>query len=366
MSTIVTRAGKGSALTFDQVDANFTNLNNDKIQSGNTVAALTIINATLTSATITGLTSPLPVTSGGTGASTPEGARANLGLGTNYATAAQGAKADTALQPSNIGTTVQAYSSNLSSIAFDANGNIIANILPRTNTLAGLIALQATGRGELSSATDVPAIVQFNGAASSGVAAVYSPMSPGVWEDSTNTLRPKTGTTSELQITGITNGTGSSANVAISGANATTEVQAGSVSIKGGTNSTGTAVNGRVNGDIIIEIPFSGNTNPVGQGTLYLRAAGGSEVISMSSLAALTSSPNDILTPIVGFFGRSYAPCQGPAYINASIASPNTMTAVGGAAVTADNTFNGGGDNNSGYTIGQIVRALKNYGLLAE
>lgn len=32
MSTIVTRAGKGSALTHNEVDANFTNLNNDKLQ----------------------------------------------------------------------------------------------------------------------------------------------------------------------------------------------------------------------------------------------------------------------------------------------------------------------------------------------
>jgi len=42
MSTIVTRSGKGSPLTHVEVDANFTNLNTDKIQSGNTVAALTI------------------------------------------------------------------------------------------------------------------------------------------------------------------------------------------------------------------------------------------------------------------------------------------------------------------------------------
>lgn len=32
MTTIVTRAGKGSALTFTEGDANFTNLNNDKIE----------------------------------------------------------------------------------------------------------------------------------------------------------------------------------------------------------------------------------------------------------------------------------------------------------------------------------------------
>jgi hypothetical protein len=42
MSTIVTRSGKGSPLTHNEVDANFSNLNTDKIQSGNTVAALTI------------------------------------------------------------------------------------------------------------------------------------------------------------------------------------------------------------------------------------------------------------------------------------------------------------------------------------
>lgn len=33
MSTIVTRAGKGSALTHNEVDANFVNLNNDKLEA---------------------------------------------------------------------------------------------------------------------------------------------------------------------------------------------------------------------------------------------------------------------------------------------------------------------------------------------
>jgi hypothetical protein len=39
MSTIVTRAGKGSALSYTEADANFTNLNNDKLESADYTAA---------------------------------------------------------------------------------------------------------------------------------------------------------------------------------------------------------------------------------------------------------------------------------------------------------------------------------------
>lgn len=67
MSTIVTRAGKGSALSYVEVDANFTNLNSDKYQTGGALG-------TPASGTLTNCTG-LPV---GTGVS---------GLGTNVATA---------------------------------------------------------------------------------------------------------------------------------------------------------------------------------------------------------------------------------------------------------------------------------------
>ena len=56
MSTIVTRAGKGSALTHNEVDANFVNLNTDKIQSGETVSSLIILSATISGGSITGIT----------------------------------------------------------------------------------------------------------------------------------------------------------------------------------------------------------------------------------------------------------------------------------------------------------------------
>ena len=77
MSTIVTRAGKGSALTHNEVDANFITLNTDKIQSGNTVSSLLILSATISGGSITAITD-LAVADGGTGASTVAGAQANL------------------------------------------------------------------------------------------------------------------------------------------------------------------------------------------------------------------------------------------------------------------------------------------------
>ena len=63
MSNIVTRAGKGSALSYAEVDANFTNLNTDKIQSGGSASIITLTSAsigalTATSATISALGTP--------------------------------------------------------------------------------------------------------------------------------------------------------------------------------------------------------------------------------------------------------------------------------------------------------------------
>lgn len=63
MSTIVTRTGKGSALSYVEVDANFTNLNSDKIQSGGSASIITLTSAsigalTVTSATIGALGTP--------------------------------------------------------------------------------------------------------------------------------------------------------------------------------------------------------------------------------------------------------------------------------------------------------------------
>ena len=78
MTSITTRAGKGTPLTHTEVDDNFTNLNADKLETSNNLSDVSSASA----------------------------ARTNLGLGTaattastDYATAAQGALADNSVQP---------------------------------------------------------------------------------------------------------------------------------------------------------------------------------------------------------------------------------------------------------------------------
>ena len=55
MSTIVTRNGKGTALTWTEMDSNFTNLNTDKIQSGDNVTLGNVTVTSINSSTYVGL-----------------------------------------------------------------------------------------------------------------------------------------------------------------------------------------------------------------------------------------------------------------------------------------------------------------------
>jgi hypothetical protein len=104
MTSITTRAGKGTPLTHTEVDDNFTNLNADKLEASNNLSDVSSASA----------------------------ARTNLGLGTAattastaYATAAQGSLADSALQSGD----------NVSALTNDAG--YTANVGDITGVTAG-------------------------------------------------------------------------------------------------------------------------------------------------------------------------------------------------------------------------------------
>ena len=79
MTTIVTRAGKGTALTFAEMDANLTNLNNDKVEANT--------NATFSGVTVTGLSGVIKATAGVLGpASSATDYQVPLVSGTNIKT----------------------------------------------------------------------------------------------------------------------------------------------------------------------------------------------------------------------------------------------------------------------------------------
>lgn len=87
MSTIVTRAGKGSALTHNEVDANFTNLNTDKVEKSGTDPVVISVNSTSDALRITqvGTGNALVVEDSTNPDSTPFviNASGNTGIGTS-------------------------------------------------------------------------------------------------------------------------------------------------------------------------------------------------------------------------------------------------------------------------------------------
>ena len=161
MATIVTRAGKGSALTYNEVDSNFTNLNADKVETSAIGTTVQPYSANLTEfATV----NPTPAGLALLDDVDASAQRTTLGLGTaattsstDYATAAQGALADTAVQPaaianvletSDIGVSVQAYDADLTAWASIATTDKQDTLVSATNikTINGSSVL---GAGDL-------------------------------------------------------------------------------------------------------------------------------------------------------------------------------------------------------------------------
>lgn len=157
MSTIVTRAGKGSPLTHTEVDSNFTNLNSDKTENasaaitGGTINGAAIGGSSPAAGAFTSLTSSSTTTLNGT--TIP--ASKTLLVSTDIGSTVQ-AYDSTILKSANIGSTVQAYDAQLADIAGltpTDNGVIIGN---GTNFVVESGATLKTSLG-LTIGTDVQA-----------------------------------------------------------------------------------------------------------------------------------------------------------------------------------------------------------------
>lgn len=127
MATIITRAGKGSPLTHTEVDANFTNLNTDKLEASDLTAGAGI---SIAGTTVTNAAPDQIVTITGSGIVSVSGTYPNFEV------------AATALQAADIGVSVQAYDANLA-------GFVSAFTLPTTDGTNGQF-LATDGAGNLA------------------------------------------------------------------------------------------------------------------------------------------------------------------------------------------------------------------------
>jgi hypothetical protein len=146
MTTIVTRitnptggTAKGTPLTSVEIDANFNNLNDNKVEITDAVSTNTAnkvvrrdASGNFSAGAIT-LSTALTLLNGGTGATTTSGARANLGLA--------------------IGTDVQAWDSDLDAYAALTTTGVIQRTGTGTVTASNSIQITSLGVGTAASGT---------------------------------------------------------------------------------------------------------------------------------------------------------------------------------------------------------------------
>lgn len=159
MSTIVTRAGKGSPLTHNEVDANFNNLNNDKYQSGDSPSFVTVTASTKVATPVVEATSSaggqLRNTSGTNQLAWGAGGGSNLSL--EVATNINPANASVSIAPTGTGTVTinPATAGTMNNVAIGGT-TAAAGTFTSATVSTGNLTFSSTGQritGDMSNAT---------------------------------------------------------------------------------------------------------------------------------------------------------------------------------------------------------------------
>jgi hypothetical protein len=244
MSTIVTRSGKGSPLSHVEVDANFSNLNTDKIQSGNTVAALTITSATINGGAITGITD-LAIADGGTGSSSAPQANATLRGWTTTATAAgtttltnsssyqqefTGSTTQTVVMPVTstlaLGWSFEITNNSTGTLTIQSSGlNTIGTVT--AGTTASIVCVAITGTTAASWDFDIDGFASETGTGSVVRATSPTLVTPALGTPSSGTLTNCTFPTLNQNTTGTAAGLSATLAVASGGTGVTTSTGSG-------------------------------------------------------------------------------------------------------------------------------------------
>jgi hypothetical protein len=288
----------------------------------------------------------------------------------------------------------------------DASGDLEANVINQTGTQAALLAL-AGNAGRFAYATDTKAIVAFSGVALGAVAfpALTYPLAlnqggtgDGVnfsWTAATRKLVARViasdgGNTLALQTpNGV--GAGSSGNLGISSGSVTTG-NAGQFIMSGGNSTTGTA--GAFSAQAGASTTGAAGSVTLSAGSASGAGSGGSVTVeagnnvgggpanagTVTLIAGIDSNTNTTSTAATSGSAFSFQDGQANTYIQMETAvagnpgvglysaTPVAQATTAGAAaafvagagtpVTSASTFDG-------YTLAQIVKALRNIGVLA-
>ncbi|MDI9407806.1 MAG: hypothetical protein QM523_01005 [Candidatus Pacebacteria bacterium] len=176
MSTIVTRAGKGSPLTHNEVDANFTNLNTDKLENGASFNSIT--RAQIEAALIAGAN--VTITPAGSGAARTLTIAASGGGGVT-----DGDKGDITVSGGGATWTIDAGAVTVSKMANLAASTILGNdtgagAAPIALTVAQVKTLLAYTPADIGAATAAQANATHTGDATGATALTLATVNSNV------------------------------------------------------------------------------------------------------------------------------------------------------------------------------------------